>query len=358
MLSLRDHPRYALLAPSSMGVRLIPVERQSVYLSTNYTMHATSAETNVLNVPASLGMRTKVLTTFVANHPIAAFIKANLRQRNIDYEGPEVSQNGPWGYRHQFNIADSGFGLRAPCVTNDRAGEVGLTLSEKDFDLDRIFCEEGVGILHISGLIAALSSATSEFCLALVRKAKQYGTRVSFDLNYRASFWQGREQELSHVFSEIASMADILLGNEEDFQLALSIQGPAAGGEGLAGKIESFQKMIAAARLSYPNASVFATTLREVVNANEHLWGAILHAENEWFIANPRSIPILDRIGGGDAFVSGLLYGFLRGWGYEDSLHFGWATGVLVTTTLDDYATPISEEQVWDIWRGNARVKR
>lgn len=358
MLSLRDHPRYALLAPSSMGVRLIPLNRQSVHLSTDYTMRATSAETNVLNVPAALGMQTKVLTTFVADSPIAAFIKANLRQRNIAYEGPDVPQGGPWGYRHQFNIADSGFGLRAPCVTNDRAGEVGLTLSERDFDLDRLFGDEGVGILHLSGLIAALSPATSAFCLALAQKAKQYGTRISFDLNYRASFWRGREEELSRVFSKIAAMADILLGNEEDFQLALSVQGPAPGGKGLAGKIEGFQKMIAAVRASYPNARIFATTLREVVHANEHLWGAILHAENEWFIANPRSIPILDRIGGGDAFVSGLLYGFLRGWGYEDSLHFGWATGALVTTTLDDYATPISEDQVWDIWRGNARVKR
>lgn len=358
MLTLRSDAAYDLLSPSSMGVRLTPKGRQSVHMSTDYTMQATSAETNVLTVPAALGMQTKVLTTFVADSPIAAFIKANLRQRNIAYEGPELPQGGPWGYRHQFNIADSGFGLRAPCVTNDRAGEVGLTLSAKDFDLARLFQKEGCKILHISGLIAALSPSTGQFCLELARAAKHSGARISFDLNYRASFWKGRRSELFTLFSKIAALSDILLGNEEDFQLALAIEGPEAGGEGLAGKMEVFKGMIASARAAYPHVSVFATTLREVVSANEHLWGAILFAENNWYAANPRSIPILDRIGGGDAFVSGLLYGILRGWSYEDCLHFGWATGALVTTTTDDYATPLDEAQVWDIWRGNARVKR
>ena len=163
--------RYALVVPTSMGVRITPATRQPVHISHNFYMQATSAETNVATVPASLGLPVKVLTTFVEGSPIAAFIKADLRSRNMEYEGREVPQGDPWGYRHQFNIADSGFGLRGPRVTNDRAGEVGRTLNVKDFDLDRIFGEEGVEILHMSGLIAALSHDTGVFCLELARAA-------------------------------------------------------------------------------------------------------------------------------------------------------------------------------------------
>ncbi len=350
--------RYALVVPTSMGVRITPATRQPVHISHNFYMQATSAETNVATVPASLGLPVKVLTTFVEGSPIAAFIKADLRSRNMEYEGREVPQGDPWGYRHQFNIADSGFGLRGPRVTNDRAGEVGRTLNVKDFDLDRIFGEEGVEILHMSGLIAALSHDTGVFCLELARAAKKYGTRIAFDLNYRASFWKGREEELSAIFREIASIADILIGNEEDFQLCLGVKGPEAGGKDLAAKIDSFKEMILRVQKEYPNATTFATTLRQVVSANEHLWGAILLRDGEWHVAEPRPIQVLDRIGGGDGFVGGLLYAILKGWNAEDCLHFGWATGVLATTMLNDYAQPADEEQVWAVWSGNARVKR
>ena len=350
--------KYALVVPTSMGVRITPANRQPVHISHEFYMQATSAETNVATVSAALGLPVKVLTTFVQDSPIAAFIKADLRARNMEYEGKDVPQGGPWGYRHQFNIADSGFGLRGPRVTNDRAGEVGRTLNVKDFDLDRIFGQEGVEILHLSGLIAALSPETSEFCLELARAAKKYGTKISFDLNYRASFWKGREEELSKAFREIASVSDILVGNEEDFQLSLGIKGPEAGGKDLASKIDSFKEMILEVKKQYPDVQVFATTLRQVLNANEHRWGALLLKEGEWFVAEPRSIQVYDRIGGGDGFVGGLLYGLLKGWNGEDCLHFGWATGALAATMVNDYAQPADEEQVWAVWSGNARVKR
>ena len=195
----------------------------------------------------------------------------------MDFEGPEVEQGNPWGYRHQFNIADSGYGSRGPRVHNDRAGEVGRTLNVKNFDLDRIFGEEGVQIIHISGLIAALSPNTSKFCLDLARTAKKYGTRISFDLNFRASFWKGREKELRDNFTEIASVSDILIGNEEDFQLCFGIEGPPAGGEGIEAKIDGFKGLIKKVRETFPNASVFTTTLREVISVNEHLWLSLIH---------------------------------------------------------------------------------
>jgi 2-dehydro-3-deoxygluconokinase len=329
-----------------------------VHSSNTFTLEVSSAETNVASIPSYLGLPVKVLTTFVKDSPIAQLIKNNLASRHMDYEGKEVPQGGPWGYRHQFNIADSGYGSRGPRVQNDRAGEVGRTLNVKDFDLDKLFGKEGVQILHLSGLIAALSADTSIFCLELARAAKKYGTRISFDLNYRATFWKGREKELHDIFKKIAGISDILVGNEEDFQLCLGIEGPEAGGKGLAAKIDSFKVMIGQVKKAFPNASVFATTLREVINTNNHLWGAIMLEGDNWHIVEPREIHVLDRIGGGDGFVGGLLHAVLKNMEPEKWVQFGWATGALATTFLTDYAQPADEEQVWSVWQGNARVRR
>lgn len=357
-IELRKDYTYSLVVPTSMGVRITPVDSQPVHCSDTYKMQVTSAETNVASISSYLGLPVKVLTTFVKGSPIAELIKSSLLSRRMTFEGKEVPQGGPWGYRHQFNIADSGYGSRGPRVHNDRAGEVGRTLNAKDFDLERIFGREGVQIVHMSGLIAALSHETTNFCLELARVAKKYGTRISFDLNYRASFWKDREKELRDAFTEIAGIADILVGNEEDFQLCLGIQGPEAGGKKLADKIESFKDMIGRVKAAFPNASVFATTLRQVVNANNHLWGAIMLEGENWHVVEPREIFVLDRIGGGDGFVGGMLYAILKGWEPEKWVQFGWATGAMATTFLTDYAQPADEEQVWSIWQGNARVKR
>lgn len=357
-IELRKDFKYSLVVPTSMGVRITPVDGQPVHCSDTFKLQVTSAETNVASISSYLGLPVKVLTTFVKDSPIAALIKSNLRSRGMTYEGKEVPQGGPWGYRHQFNIADSGYGSRGPRVLNDRAGEVGRTLNAKDFDLERIFGQEGVQIIHMSGLIAALSPQTTEFCLELARAAKKHGTKVSFDLNYRASFWKNREEELRKAFTEIASVADILVGNEEDFQLCLGIEGPEAGGKDLASKIDSFKEMIRRVKATFPNAQVFATTLRQVIDANRHLWGAIMLEGENWHVVEPREITVLDRIGGGDGFVGGLLYAILRGWEPEKWIQFGWACGALATTFLTDYAQPADEEQVWSVWQGNARVKR
>ena len=225
-IELKTNCAWSLVVPTSMGIRLTPVNAQGMHSSNMMMMQATSAETNVASVASYLGLPVKVLTTFVKDSPIARFIKDDLAGRHMAYEGPELDQGGPWGYRHQFNLADSGFGSRGPRVHNDRAGEVGRTLNVKDFDLDRLFGKEGVQIIHLSGLIGALSPETSTFCLELARAAKKHGTRISFDLNHRASFWINREKELHDIFAEIASVSDILIGNEEDFQLCLGIEGP------------------------------------------------------------------------------------------------------------------------------------
>ena len=224
-MELRADAKWSMVIATSMGIRITPENFQQVQTSDRYFMHATSAESNVASVSSHLGLPVKVLTNFVEGSPISAFIKANLRARGMAYEGPDLPQGGAWGYRHQFNIADSGYGLRGPRVWNDRAGEVGLALDVKNFDLEKLFVDEGVKVVHLSGLIAALSPETSQFCLEVARIAKANGTKIAFDLNHRASFWKGRETELRAAFHEIASVTDILIGNEEDFQLALGIEG-------------------------------------------------------------------------------------------------------------------------------------
>ena len=357
-MNIIDSYTYALVTPTSMGIRITPVNRQPVHMSNLFVMQSTSAESNVVNIAASLGMRVKLLTTFVKDSEIALFIKGELRKRNIEFEGRDVPQGGPWGYRHQFNIADSGYGSLGPRVLNDRAGEVGRTLDIKDFDIDRIFVKEGAAVLHISGLIAALSPQTGIFCTELARAAKKAGTLICFDLNYRASLWDGREKELRTVFADLAGLSDILLGNEEDFQLALGISGPETGGIGLDKNTDSFKKMIGSVRSEFPKVSVYATTLREALNANVHMWGAIMLHNDEWHMIEPREIQIHDRIGGGDGFVGGLLYAIIKGWTPEKWLQFGWATGALAASLDTDYAQPVSEEQVWNVFLGNARVKR
>ncbi|MGI6203203.1 MAG: PfkB family carbohydrate kinase [Eubacteriales bacterium] len=361
-MHLKQNCKYALVVPTSMGVRLTPAGGQPFGAVGGEALfiHATSAESNVASIAAYLGMPAHVLTAFVKGSPVAAFIKRDLRARGLTFEGPEIDQGGPWGYRHQFNLADSGFGARGPRVHNDRAGEVGRIMNPSMFDLDRLFDRDGVGIVHMSGLFAALSPSTGELCLEIARRAKAAGTAVSFDVNHRASFWKDREEELRKTFTAIASEADILIGNEEDFQLAFGISGPEAGGRNIEEKLSAFAAMTGAIKDAFPKAEVIATTLREVIDVGTHLWGAVLRdfGKGELYKVEPRRISVLDRIGGGDGFVGGLLYGLLRGWESERALQFAWATGAMATTFYTDYAQPSDEEQVWGIWEGNARVKR
>ena len=192
-MTVREDAQWSLVVPTSMGVRITPENRAPVHTADRFFLQATSAETNVASVMSHLGEPTLVLSAFVKGSPISALIKADLRKRNMSYRGPDLDQGDAWGLRHQFNIADSGFGGRAPRVWNDRAGEVGRELNVDQFDLDRLFGTEGVKILHLSGLIAALSPSTSAFCVELAKKARANGTLVAMDLNYRATFWKGRE---------------------------------------------------------------------------------------------------------------------------------------------------------------------
>jgi 2-dehydro-3-deoxygluconokinase len=359
-LKLREKFTYSLVVPTSIGVRITPLQGQPVHTSNNFFMHASSAETNAASVASYLGLPVRVLTAFVKGSPIARLIKSDLLARGMTFEGPEFDQGDAWGYRHQFKIADSGFGGRGPRVHNDRAGEVGRKLNVKDFDLERLFGKDGVQLLHLSGLIGALSPDTAAFCLELARAARKHETRISFDLNYRKTFWKGREKELRAAFTEIAGSADVLVGNEEDFQECLGLAGPEAGHKkkNLKDQIPAFKEMIDRARKAFPNAQIFATTLREELSANRHLWGAILSpAPGQFDVIEPSEIGVFDRIGGGDGYVGGLLYALLKQMPDPAKLNeFGWKSGALAATMLTDYAAPADEDMVWRT--GSAKVLR
>ncbi len=358
LLNIRNDAKYSILVPTSMGIRMTPTNDEPVGVAKTFRLHATSAETNVVSPASFLGKPGVVLTVLRENSPIGRHIETDLRARGVHIEAKRVTIDDPWGGRHQINFADAGCGARAPRVYNDRAGELAKDyLKVEDFDLPRILGEEGAAIAHISGLIAAVSPATGQLCLEIAKAAKEYGTLVSFDLNHRATFWKGREKELHTLFTQLASLADILVGNEEDFQLCLGLEGPEAGGMGLGAKIDGFKGMISTAREQFPNTKVFATTLREVINAGEHKWGGIMYADG-WHVEEPRSILVRDRIGGGDGFVGGMLYGVLKNWEPEKWLQFGWATGALAVTSNTDYAQPADEAEIWAIHEGNARVQR
>ena len=358
MITFREDAKYALLVPTSMGVRLTPAGGQRVHCSTTFSMQVTSAESNVASVSSYLGLPVKVLTAFVKGSPIARMIKDDLAGRHIDYEGPEVDQGGPWGYRHQFNMADTGYGSRGPRVHNDRAGEVGRTLNAKDFDLDRIFGREGVQIVHLSGLVAALSPETS--CLLPgYRAGRQKGTAAASRSISTTAPRSGRVAKTSSPGLPRDRGPVRHPGRQRGrFPALPRHRGPGSRGQGPRREDRELQGHDRAGQGGLPRDSGLC---HHPARGRQHQCpscGAQLRGGRRWHVVEPREIGVLDRIGGGDGFVGGMLYAILRGWEPEKWIQFGWASGALVTTLLTDYAQPADEEQIWSIWEGNARVRR
>ena len=195
-MKLREDAKWSMVIPTSMGIRISPEDGQPVQASNVFRMQVTSAESNVGTVASFLGEPVKILTNFVKGSPIAMMIKSNLASRFMAFEGPDVEQGGAWGYRHQFNIADSGYGNRGARVWNDRAGR-GRPAARRQGLRPRPDPRRGgrQDRAHVGPDRGAVAN-TLQFCLDVAHKAKEYGAAVSFDLNYRASFWKGREQEL------------------------------------------------------------------------------------------------------------------------------------------------------------------
>ena len=308
------------------------------------------------------GLRSAVVTAF-ADNPVGRLVEDFILQggvdtrfiRWVDYDGiGRTVRNG-------LNFVERGYGIRGAKSCSDRGNTATSQLKPGDVDWDEIFGKYGVRHFHTGGIFAALSDSTPAVAIEALKKAKEYGTVTSYDLNYRASLWKGiggvkRAQEVNR---EIAQYVDVMIGNEEDFTacLGLKIDGVDANLTNL--QTESFKAMIRKAVAAYPNFQVVATTLRSVKSATVNDWGAIAWADGKFAEALHRpGLEIFDRVGGGDSFASGLIYGLLSGKDIDFAVNCGAAHGALAMTTPGD-TSMATKEEVFKLMKGaGARVDR
>jgi len=263
--------------------------------------------------------------------------------------------------RNGLNFTERGFGVRGAVGISDRGHTAASQLRPGDFDWDAIFGRVGVRWFHTGGIFAALSETTAALILEAVKAARKHGTIISYDLNYRPSLWQGigGVQQAQKVNQELARHVDVILGNEEDFTAALGL--PVEGvDENLTHlDVSAFQQMIRKAGGVYPNFKMVATTLRAVTSASRNDWGAISWAGGQFYEATPRrDLEVLDRVGGGDSFASGLIYGMLQYNDPQKAVEYGAAHGALAMTTPGDTSMASLKEVEALVRGGSARVLR
>ena len=260
-----------------------------------------------------------------------------------------------------LNFTEKGFGIRAALGCSDRGHSAASQIRPGEVNWEKLFGEEGVRWFHTGGIFAALAPNTSEAVIEAVECARKHGTVVSYDLNYRASLWksQGGKEGAQGVNRHIAQYVDVMIGNEEDFTAALGFQIEGVGED--LGELESasFRKMIEKAVAAFPKFKVVATTLRHAKTATVNDWGAVCYYKGEFYEARPMpDLEIFDRVGGGDSFASGLIYGFLNDKGPEWAVNCGCAHGALAMTTPGDTTMATFDEVQRIMKGGGARVQR
>ncbi|MDR0822163.1 MAG: sugar kinase [Endomicrobium sp.] len=260
-----------------------------------------------------------------------------------------------------LNFTEKGFGVRGALGVSDRGHTAASLLKKGDIDWNQIFGKDGVRWLHTGGIFAALSDTTPDVVIEALQIAKKNGVITSYDLNYRPSLWKdiGGQARAQEVNKEIAKFVDVMIGNEEDFHAALGFEIPGVDENFGNIKIESYKQMLKNVVKAYPNFKALATTLRQAKTATINDWGAILYYKDEFYEAiNRPNLEIYDRVGGGDSFASGLIYGFLAGKSPEQAVNYGAAHGALAMTTPGD-TTMASLKEVESIMKGaGARVQR
>jgi 2-dehydro-3-deoxygluconokinase len=255
-------------------------------------------------------------------------------------------------------FSDRGLGVRAPVVFYNRSNEAAAQLKPGDFDWAAIF-GEGVRWFHSGGIFAALSETTSELVIEAMRAAHKAGAVTSFDLNYREKLWKisGGLERAQSVLSAIVENVDVLVGNEEDLQKGLGLTGPEVHTKS---KLDptAFFAMMGTVVQRFPNVKAVATTLREVHSTNHHTWSAVAWVNGQQLHAPTVELNVYDRVGGGDGFASGFIYGLLAGETPEEAIKLGWAHGALLTTFPGD-TTMATLEQVKALAAGgSARIQR
>ena len=361
-LKLREDATFDAVSLGEVMLRLDPGEGR-IRTARQFRAWEGGGEYNVIRgLRKCFGLKTAVLTA-LADNEVGKLVEDFMLQGGVDTSLVIWKKTDGIGRlcRNGLNFTERGFGIRGAKGCSDRANTAISQARPEDFDFDYIFGELGVKWLHTGGIYAALSEQASRTVIEAIKTAKKYGTLVSYDLNYRPSMWSaiGGQAKAQEVNREIASHVDVMIGNEEDFTacLGFEIEGQDASLKEL--NVDGYKKMIETAVQTYPNFKAVATTLRTVKTATVNDWSALCWADGQIHKARDyQNLEIMDRVGGGDSFASGLIYGLMTTGDAALAVNYGAAHGALAMTTPGD-TTMASKDEVEAIMGGaGARVQR
>lgn len=364
-LSLRpaSESRYDVLSLGEVMLRMDPGEGR-IRTTRSFRVWEGGGEYNVARgLRRAFGLRAAVVTA-LADNEVGRLVEDLILTGGVD---PSFIKWTPFDglgreARNGLNFTERGFGVRGAVGVSDRGHTAASQLAPGEIDWDHIFGDLGVRWLHTGGIYAALSENTAEVVVEAVTAAKKHGTVVSYDLNYRPSLWKsiGGVDKAREVNSRIAPHIDVMIGNEEDFTASLGFEVEGVD-ENLADlDIENFKAMIATASKTYPNFQVIGNTLRTVHSASDNDWGAIAWSADEGFAeaTHRKNLEIMDRVGGGDSFASGLIYGLMTGEPLATAVEYGAAHGALAMSTPGDTSMVTKAEVLKLAGGGSARVDR
>ncbi|MEO2033289.1 MAG: sugar kinase [Planctomycetaceae bacterium] len=357
MLNILDSAALDFVSLGAMVHRLDP-GRIPFRKANQLTVHVSGGEFNcAANLADCFQLKTGIATAMVDN-PLGDLIHERVRAMGVKPFYKHFTHDGVRGPNMATVYSDQGCGVRAPAVFYNRSNEAAGLLKAGDFDWDTIFAG-GVRWFHSGGIFAALSATTPEVIIEGMKAAKAAGAVTSFDLNYRAKLWaiSGGLEKAQETLRGIVEHCDVLVGNEEDLQKGLGLEGQNVESQTKLDPSAFFGMMESVAK-ELPNVKAVATTLREVESTNRHRWSAVLWAEGSTYQAKEVQLDVLDRVGGGDGFASGLIYGLLGGKDPQSALDLGWAHGALITTFPGD-TTMATISQVEALASGgSARIQR
>ncbi|MEM1303877.1 MAG: sugar kinase [Planctomycetota bacterium] len=325
----------------------------------SFDVHVSGGEYNcAANLASCFGLKTGIAAAMVDNG-IGELIERQVRERGVRPFYKRFEHDGVRGPNMATVYSDRGHGVRGPVVFYNRANEAGAMLAPGDFDWPAIFAG-GCRWFHSGGIFAAIGPQTAELIVEGMQAAKAAGAVTSFDLNYRAKLWKtldGGEEKGLEMMRRIAEHVDVLIGNEEDLQKGLGLEGQDVEKKSKLDP-EAFFGMIEQVTSTYPNVKAVATTLREVKSTSRHNWGAVLWIDGQRHVSPTMELDVVCRIGGGDGFASGLVFGLLDGRPPADALRLGWAHGGLLTTFTGDVSQASLAEVEALSSGGSARVQR
>ncbi|CAN5450631.1 sugar kinase [soil metagenome] len=364
MIDLRpaSECQYDLISLGEIMLRLDPGEGR-IHTAREFKAWEGGGEYNVARgLRRCFGLKTAVVTAF-ADNPVGRLVEDFILQGGVDTRFIKwVADDGVGRtVRNGLNFTERGYGIRGAVGCPDRGNSAASQLKPGDVDWDEVFGKIGARWFHTGGIFAALSDTTPEFVIEAVKAAKKHGTIVSYDLNYRPSLWKsiGGHAKAQAVNREIAQYVDVMIGNEEDFTACLGFEVEGVDENISNIEIGSFKKMIEKAVAEFPNFQVTATTLRAVKSATVNDWGAIVWHDGKFFESRSYpSLEIMDRVGGGDSFASGLVYGFLTANEAQKAVEYGAAHGALAMTTPGDTSMASVKEVEKVMKGGGARVVR